>query len=200
VIVPAVEAADEIAAVLGSWALELVERRGGPGPSWAGWWWSSTSTRVDRDTGEAYLARGVPQGLRPGWEVTGIEALVRWMIPHMSWLVEQEWAPVMRSEIGDLLARVRARFPVDERVRPVTEVLCPECDRQSLEVHPPAYFGAPVQVVCSHSECGAWLDEHEWDQRLRASVVAAAVSRRDQSREQRAEARRRLVARAVRDA
>lgn len=42
---------------------------------------------------------------------------------------------------------------LEERVRPMRRVRCPECGQLSFVRNPPAAAGAPVTVVCQNEEC-----------------------------------------------
>lgn len=157
----AVDAADEVHAVLASWAQEIVDKHpaGLRGPSEVGWWRTRTTTAVDRDTGEVYLRRSQTFGAR---DTSATADLVRWLLPHLAWVSEQEWAGEMRSELGHLIGTTKARWPMEERSRPVLHATCRECGRASLVYYPPSYPGAQVQVACSHPECGQVYDERAW--------------------------------------
>jgi len=157
----AIDAADELHACLASWAQEIVDKHPAnlTGPSEAGGWRSQTSTRVDHETGEVYLSESRVIGFH---DPAATAALVNWLLPHLAWASEQDWAGEMRNELGEMVGTTKARWPMEERSRPVLNATCSDCHRASLVLYPPAYFKAQLQVACSHHECGKVYDEREW--------------------------------------
>lgn len=178
----AVDAADEIHAVLASWAQYVIETFPSPikGPSQAGWWRTETTTRVDPETGEAYARGGWTQGARTP---AATAELATWFDRYLDWCAEQSWAGDMRAEVGSLIGTTRARWPIAERSRPVPYATCPECDRASLVYHPPAYFKAQAQVTCSHKECAEVLDERKWGMVVRLIEHERAIDQAAKAKE-----------------
>jgi len=146
----AVDAADEVHANLASWALLILEEHPN-GPQMAG-----------PDERGAWLTQyGATAGVR---QPEATERLVRWLLPHLAWCSEQEWAGEMRLELGSLMATTKARWPMEDyRTRPVVGVQCVSCERRSLEYTPTAGFKLPFHVQCTHPDCGRMYTEDEYD-------------------------------------
>lgn len=157
----AVDAADEIHAVLASWALLIVDEHpaGLTGPDQRAWRSTTPYLATDKETGERYQMYEHPVGFR---DAAATGRLVRWLLPHLTWAAEQDWIGDMRRELGHLMATTRARWPMEESERPVPFATCSECDRASLVYYPPSEFRAQVQVACNHPECGHIYDERSW--------------------------------------
>ena len=148
-------AADELHGHLASWALLIAEERNLTGPIVR-----LTHGRHDTDqaTGEQYTSDPQPA---PHLGDTG--ALIAWMLSHLAWAAEQEWATELRTEIGSTMATLKARWPQAEtRTRPVADVPCPRCDTLTLTYSPPSWFKAPFVVACGNPKCGRIFTEDEW--------------------------------------
>lgn len=153
---PALDAADELVAALGSWAdLIVAEHPAGlRGPSQIGWRWSTRAARVV--DGEVI----VRDEQRLGASQSAVDHLVKWMLPHMEWVSEQSWAPEMRLELSSMLATIWARWPREERPR-WSVVPCPSCSGP-LAYDPPSQFGLQGRTYCVSEECGQVWSESEW--------------------------------------
>lgn len=150
-------AADEIATLLGSWADEIVRLHPGDvaPPSDLGWRWSTPVRAVDPETGEAYL----PAASRLGADQSAVEALVRWVLPHMAWVSRQSWAVDMRADLCREVSTVKARWPQEERSHRVP-MPCPECAQKTLVYAPPSDYQVSAMVACESLDCGKiWLDD-----------------------------------------
>lgn len=150
-------AADELASLLGSWADEIVRLH--PGgvvpPSDLGWRWSAPVRAVDPETGDAFI----PSASRLGADQSAVEALVRWILPHMAWVSRQSWVADMRAELCREVSTVKARWPQEERSHRVP-MPCPECAQKTLVYTPPSDYQVSAMVVCESLGCGKmWLDD-----------------------------------------
>ncbi len=71
--------------------------------------------------------------------------------------------------------RALARFPLEEKSRPVKYIRCRTCQQHTLRWMPPLDFEEPVVIQCSNLTCGALWDPAmlEWDMKvLRESIEA----------------------------
>lgn len=154
---PALMAAEELAALLGSWADEVVRLHpdGVTPPSDWGWRWSSPVRAVDRETGEAFM----PSAARVSASQSAVEALVRWLLPYMAWVSRQSWAVEMSAEVNREVSTAKARWPIEERVHHVP-MPCPYCGRRALVYSPPSQYQCSAMVTCENQDCGRiWLDD-----------------------------------------
>lgn len=156
----AVDAADEVHALLASWAAIYVEDHpGSQGPD-ERHVWRTRQTLRGNEHGQ-YVKRSTVVGIR---HEDGTADLVRWLLPQLEWLSRRQWAGEARAELGDLLGRTRARFPMEERgTRPIPGTPCPYCDRRSLTFTPPSVFRTPFVVACTHPDCGTVFSEDQWE-------------------------------------
>lgn len=171
----AIDAADEIHAILASWAMLILEEHPDidHGPDQTGWWQSRTHTKIDPDTGELYVSHRRPVGLRRD-ETRPTHNLVAWLTPHLPWCAEQPWASEMRTEIGSIIATTTARWPTtDYRTRPVPGVECARCGQQGLTYTPTTFYRAQFKVTCTNPECGRIYSEDEWD----ATIAKLTIDR-----------------------
>lgn len=155
---PALSAADEVAALLGSWADEVARLK--PGvvpPSAIGWDYSLPARSVDPATGEAFIP--VANRLRASNDA--VAALVRWLLPHMAWVRAQEWAGDMLAELSREISTAKARWPVEERYHHVP-MPCPYCQRRTLMYVPPAEFQDAALVMCENTDCGRMWVGDSW--------------------------------------
>lgn len=167
---PALACADELAALLGSWADEVARLNPSVGePSMLGWRFSVPGREVDPVTGEAFI----PVANRLGASTGAVEAMVRWLLPRMAWLRKQEWAYEMMRELAREVETAKARWPLEERSHYVP-MPCPFCRQRTLRYTPPAEYQDSSIVACENPECAhLWLDG-EWTR-----VVEVALARPD---------------------
>lgn len=144
-------AADELHAMLASWALLILEEhpngRHMVGPDEAGAW----HTRYGTTVGIAHIR--------------ATTALVRWLIPILEWCAGQSWAAEMRKEVSAAVSTAAARWPtatMTEPDRPVT-MPCPRCELMSLRYSPPSVERAPFRVACTNPDCARIWTEDEWE-------------------------------------
>ena len=167
--VEALSAADDLHAALASWVLLVIEERHVRGPSWAG---SDIRPASKRRTPSGVIyddARVV--GVK---DQTATLELVRWVFPHVDWMLTREWAAAACTELPEQVATLKARWPMEQR--PVyLPVPCPECEHLSLRREPPSYAGAPVVITCQMIECGHIIaeDGFAWAARVIESGGAA---------------------------
>lgn len=168
---PALAAAEEIASLLGSWADEIVRLHPGSirPPSSLGWRFSEPSRAIDDETGEAYI----PSANRLGASQSAVESLVRWMLPHMSWIRDQEWVGDMASELSREVSTAKARWPIEERSHHVP-MPCPYCAQRALVYVPPSEYQSSAMVSCENNECG-----HMWLEDAWTRTVEIALARPD---------------------
>jgi hypothetical protein len=153
------ETADEIVGMLGSWVDEIVAEHPDhlQGPPARGWRFSRPAWRRDPDTGEVWR----PDVERTFASQRGVEDTVRWLLPRLHWVAEQDWAPEMRQELCSQVATAQARWPMEEREHDVP-MPCPWCRRRGLVYHPPQEFmDAPI-VTCENPDCGRMWIGDEW--------------------------------------
>lgn len=144
-------AADELHAMLASWALLLLEEHPNgnqmAGPDERGAW----HTRYGTVVGIAH--------------VKATERLVDWLTPWLEWCAGREWAAEMRSEVATLVATTSARWPTASMVEPERTVAmpCPRCEMLSLVYTPPSAERAPFKVSCTNPDCARVWTEDEWE-------------------------------------
>ncbi|WP_372595675.1 hypothetical protein, partial [Actinotalea sp.] len=144
------DAADELHAMLASWALTILEEHP-DGASMAG----------PEEVGAWHTRYGTTVGVH---EAKATARLARWLIDRIEWAAGQEWAAEMRREVGEVLATTTARWPVVEtRSRTVAGVSCVRCSRESLVYTPTTFYRASPEIRCSHPECGRLYTEDEFD-------------------------------------
>lgn len=157
----ALDAAHELHAQLAHLSLEIAKARDLRGPDESGWWRSRTTVVVDELTNEPYLRRSRVVGFHGG--SSSARRVVQWLLPQLSWLAAQEWGPVVREELAELMSTTRARWPMAERrVRDIPDVACPRCDAIGLQYAPPSWYRAPFQITCTNPACGRVFAEDEW--------------------------------------
>lgn len=154
--------ADEISALLTSWASMVIEERPhtiGPRAgvlTWTLGGWRG-GDRVD------------PQPVR----TESPDDLVRWLLPLLPWVAEQEWAVEMLREMEAMVGTAKARWPMAERGRHVEGLPCPRCEHLTLWYEPPTTARPTMQVHCLEPDCGRIFGEDEWD-RMRGLMRLAA--------------------------
>lgn len=158
---PALETADELIGMLGSWVDEIVEEHPDhlQGPPARGWRFSRPAWRHDPDTGEVWR----PEVERTFATQRAVEDTVRWLLPRLGWVAGQPWAPDMRRELCAQVSTALARWPMEEREHDVPAP-CPWCEQWALRYHPPEEFGAPERVTCENPDCARTWSGSEWEQ------------------------------------
>lgn len=151
-IVPAAwQAADEIHGILDSWVQLILDTH------------PSGAAMNGPDVAGAWVTRyGTVAGVR---DPRATAELATWLLPWLPWCAEQEWAGLMRREVGSLVATTLARWPTPEAVEPVRAVAmpCPRCGRMSLTYAPPSHATQPFKVSCSDPDCARVWTEDEWE-------------------------------------
>lgn len=160
----ALVAADDLAAMFGTWADLIVSEHpaGLSGPGRAGW--QFTSRRVRAVDGELVI----DGESRVRGSVAAVDRMASWMRDLLSWAAGQPWAAEMKSELGSAVARIDARWPFEETPH-LSPVACPECGGQ-MTYEPPSTFGAPAKVCCIAEDCGQFWIESQWK---RAGLIGA---------------------------
>jgi hypothetical protein len=99
---------------------------------------------------------------------------VAWLTPHLPWCARQDWASIMRGELGRDVATLRARWPMLTDTEPVrrVDVPCPRCDHMSLMYTPPREAGQPFTVHCDDPDCMKSFSEDEWDRFKMLALLA----------------------------
>lgn len=147
---PAWTAADELHAMLASWALLVLEEHPNgvqmAGPDEAGAW----HTRYGTVVGIAHINATV--------------RLVQWLSTQLDWCARQPWAAEMRREVCDAVATTSARWPTATMVEEARAVAmpCPRCEMLSLRYAPPSEYRQPFQVTCINPDCARVWTEDEW--------------------------------------
>lgn len=172
---PALDAADDLAGVLGTWVDEIIAEHPGRlrGPSDLGWRFSRPTRQVDPVTGVAYL----PTEHRLGATVDAVRSMGRWVLPHLSWISRQSWAPDMLRELASAVATAKARWPLEEREHRVP-MPCPRCGHRSLAYWPPREPGDVAVVACDLESCAQVWVEDAWTR-----VVEIVLAKPDVVRE-----------------
>ena len=160
---PAIDAADGLHSALAAYAQIILEDhphgRVMVGPDQRGV--VITQTTIHRDEYGVYVQKATVAGIR---DAEATARLVKWLLPFLPWCSEQDWAGVMRTEISDLVATTKARWPIaDTRTRRIGDILCPRCDRASLTYTPTSHYRGPFVVACTNPDCGRSFSEDEWE-------------------------------------
>lgn len=156
----AVSDADDLHALLATFAVMYVDDHpGAVGPDERHTW--RTQQTVRGNEYGTWVKRPTVAGIRhPDATVD----LVRWLLPQLEWMSRQGWVGEARTELGQMTAQIKARWPMeDTQTRPVPGVPCPRCDRLQLTYSPPSWFKAPFVTACQNPECGRTFSEDEWD-------------------------------------
>ncbi|QWW20144.1 hypothetical protein I6B53_03335 [Schaalia sp. 19OD2882] len=155
----ALDAADELAALLGSWIDEVVRLHpaGLRGPSAWGWRFSAPERQVDPASGKVFL----PAEHRLGASVDAVRSASKWLLPHLAWVAAQSWAGDMRAELDAAVSTAKARWPVEEPAHRVP-MPCPCCGLRSLVYWPPREAGDAALVSCDSEDCGRLWVEDAW--------------------------------------
>ena len=152
--VAAVSDADDLHAVLASWAARVVDESGMHGPHWSG---SDVRPASRRRTcgGVAYEDARVV-GLTAGTDGAATREVAGWLLTHRAWILSREWVPVMVQEVSRMVGQLRARWPVEERPARLP-IRCPECGQRALTRYAPREAGWPSTITCD--ECGQTIPE-----------------------------------------
>lgn len=170
----ALVAADELHAILGTWAQEVAVEHPTAGSLPVGLCRWSEGRPVAGPLDWADVADGVadPVILGPR-EPEDTRRLVAWLDPHLEWVASQPWAADMIADLAPAASRALDRWPVQEPERRVTEVRCPSCEAWSLVIVPPSVPGADRLVRCIVPSCGSVLTEEDWEQALSQALADA---------------------------
>lgn len=153
--------ADELEIAVCGWVLIVMEDLGLEGPAMR--WTMGGRRKVGAETwGEPPK----PVAARD------MRALVKWLLPHLPWVAQQEWVGEMRGDLGREISTAKARWPMVERGHAVP-MPCPRCESLTLWYSPPAWAGASMRVECLSPDCGRVFAEEEWV-RMRGLMVIAA--------------------------
>ncbi len=150
--VTAVDDADELHAMLTSWALLVLEEN------------PSTLVGVAPKR-QRRLIDGTVVGLLPDSDAT--TSVSRFLVTHAEWIASQAWAGDMVQEVGSTVRTLLARYPEAERSRHMPQVLCPACGRSTMIYHPPAWAGAEILVQCEYAGCGERVPEAKFGHFMR---------------------------------
>ena len=169
----ALDAFDGLHACLASWAHLILEEHP-DGDRMAGpdqrdtrvTAWSPPKVLESDELAEPYYVGPTVAGAR---HPDATSRLVKWLLPLLAWCSEQEWAGEMRREVADVVRTTAARYPVEERTRPIPGVTCPVCEKASLVFDPPTPERHSTQVNCSTRGCGVIYSEQDF-KRLTAIV------------------------------
>ncbi|MEA1305651.1 hypothetical protein [Actinomyces oris] len=169
-------AADELHAILGTWAQEVAVEHPAAGSLPVGLCRWSEGRPVAGPLGWADVADGGadPVILGPR-EQEDTRRLVAWLIPHLEWISSRPWATDMIADLVSAASRVLARWPIQEPERRITNVRCPSCGAWSLVLIPPSVPGAERLVRCTLPACGSVLTEEDWN-RARSWALTVAQS------------------------
>ena len=172
----ALVAADELHAILGTWAQEVAVEHPAAGSLPVGLCRWSEGRPVAGPLGWADVADGGadPVILGPR-EQEDTRRLVAWLIPHLEWISSRPWATDMIADLVSAASRVLARWPIQEPERRITNVRCPSCGAWSLVLIPPSVPGAERLVRCTLPACGSVLTEEDWN-RARSWALTVAQS------------------------
>ena len=172
----ALVAADELHAILGTWAQEVAVEHPAAGSLPVGLCRWSQGRPAAGPLGWADVADGGadPVILGPR-EQEDTRRLVAWLIPHLEWIASRPWATDMIADLVSAASRALARWPIQEPERRITNVRCPSCGAWSLVLIPPSVPGAERLVRCTLPACGSVLTEEDWN-RTRSWALAVAQS------------------------
>lgn len=118
---------------------------------------ASIDRAVQRDSGGG--RGGGPSGYVPipgtRLAVDEVESYLRssQSFPTAEAWVSTEAGAIDAVRFAAAVPRALRTHELEERVRPMRRVRCPECGQLSFVRNPPAAAGAPVTVVCQNEEC-----------------------------------------------
>jgi hypothetical protein len=138
--VTAVDAADEVLALLCSWSECAAEGLGIAGPD------TVEAYRVFRtalDIDEAGNDAGwdwtpIVKGFRGNTSLSIINAVSRWLVDNLDEIAHLEFLGQHVQEIADNRSTNLARWPYEDRPRPVAGIECDECGKRTVMFYPPA--------------------------------------------------------------
>ena len=112
-----------------------------------------------------------PTTIAPGDEVCA------WLVMHLPWIVQQEWATVAMAELTRDVATARYRWPTADDTEPArrVDIPCPRCDLMALVYTPPPEAKAAFVVACDNPDCCKVLTEDEFE-RLRDGAGTRRVA------------------------
>jgi hypothetical protein len=156
--VAAVDDADELFSVLAGWAIGYARAVKLAGPLV-----EAGHVRWD--------ASGWPVGIAAGRNPT--ETVTDWLLTHRQGIATTGLHPgagpdtarvdvvAWYRDVTDTHTRISGRWPRTpaERRLPLP---CPQCDRLTLHMHPPAAEGHPVQVICHWKTCGRTMTDEDY--------------------------------------
>lgn len=160
----AVDTADEIHALLCTWAHTIVDEHPGAlrGPDLSG---SVRARRVLADRTGDVIGLAVNRGWGTGDTVPPAmptERAASWLLTHSDWALARPWADAFVTEISEAVFTAQHRWPTTEEVSRLPTA-CHVCGRMSLVRYAPAYPGATARILCEHSECGEVIPEDRYD-------------------------------------
>lgn len=172
----ALVAADELHAILGTWAQEVAVEHPTAGSLPVGLcrWSEGRPVSGPKDWTDTTEGITDPAILGPR-EPEDTRRLVAWLDPHLEWIASRPWATDMIADLVSAASRALARWPIQEPERRITNVRCPSCGAWSLVMIPPSVPGAERLVRCTLPACGSVLTEEDWD-RTRSWALAVAQS------------------------
>lgn len=145
--VAAVDAADELFALLFSAAVQMSSELGVAEPPDEGKW------RV------ASVVHGVPSTFTPEAAARSVGRLVSWWRDHLEAIAGLPDVLDVGPELHEMVRVMRSRWPAAERSRHLPGTPCRECDLMDLWWTPPNGVGWPITVEC-HS-CGYVAPEED---------------------------------------
>jgi hypothetical protein len=143
VAVTAVDAADEVLALLCSWAEAAADAVGIEAPDTSAAW---RVFRTSLDIGEEGTDDGwdwhpVVKGFRGG-STALVNGVARWLLDHLEDIAQHDLVADLVEEVADNRKTNLARWPYEDRPRAVPGVRCDECGKRTVMFYPPAQ--APV--------------------------------------------------------
>lgn len=172
--VAAVSDADDVHAMLMSWALEVRRLHPShPVPPMAG---SDVRPQTSTRTadGAAVVVDAQVVGLTSTAPPETTTWVTRWLLDWLHWaLCQPALAAALATEIPAVIGRIRARWPIEDRDAALA-VPCPACDLRTLIRHVPRWASAPVTVTCSACTWVADEDRYDWLIRLAREAATRA--------------------------
>lgn len=161
--VAALSDADDLHALLASWAVRIAASRRLHGPSWAG-----SDVRPASKRRHPIGAMVYEDARVVGVRYDGATRHVTdWLRVHIDHAVALDDAADLVDEIASLVGALKRRWPDEEPVRWLPRIRCPKCHRMSLRRSPPKFVGQPVMIHCSATDCGKQIAEELWAHQAR---------------------------------